>query len=102
MSAGRTRVRVPADVERPDRVLAGLTARQLAVLATAGVALWAAYVATRRVVPSTAFAAVALPLAGAALFVALGRVEGQAADRMLAAAWRQLRSPRRCRGSRKM
>ena len=40
------RVRVPADVERPDRVLAGLTARQLALLAVAAVALWAAYLAT--------------------------------------------------------
>ena len=95
MSSSRARVRVPADVERPDRVLAGLTARQLAVLAVAGVALWAAYSATRRVVPPAAFAAVALPLAGTSAFLALGRVEGLPAERALALAWRQLRSPRR-------
>ena len=55
--SGGGRVRVPADVERPDRILAGLTARQLAILATSGVALWAAYLATRHVVPVAAFAA---------------------------------------------
>src|SRR5918992_916659 len=30
--------RIPADIEREDRILAGLTARQVAILATAGVA----------------------------------------------------------------
>jgi len=36
------RVRIPADVDRPDKLLAGLTARQLAILAVAAVVLWAA------------------------------------------------------------
>ena len=35
----RGRVRIPADVERPDKLLAGLTARQLAILGVAAVAL---------------------------------------------------------------
>ena len=46
----RSRVRIPADVEREDRILAGLTARQLAILAVPAVVLWVAYEATRRVV----------------------------------------------------
>jgi PrgI family protein len=29
-------VRIPADVDRPDRILAGLTARQVAILAVTG------------------------------------------------------------------
>ena len=92
---GSGRVRIPADVGRPDRLLAGLTARQLAIVAVAGVALWAAYLATRHVVPLAGFAAVAVPVGGAATLLAVGRVEGQPADRLVAAAWRHLRAPRR-------
>jgi hypothetical protein len=53
----RSRVRIPADVERPDKLLAGLTARQLAILAVTAVALWAGYAATRQ--PSANIAATA-------------------------------------------
>lgn len=90
----RGRVRIPADVERPDRLLGNLTARQLAILGVAGVVLWAAYLATRHLVPLAAYAIVACPVAGVATLLAMGRVEGQPADRLLVAAWRQLRSPR--------
>ena len=89
------RVRVPADVERPDRILAGLTARQLAIVAVAAVVLWGGYVATRRVVPATAFGAVAVPIAALATLFALGKVEGVSADRFVLSAWRQRRQPRR-------
>ena len=89
------RVRIPADVGRPDKLLAGLTARQLAILAVAGVALWATYLATRHLVPVVGFAALAVPVAAVATLLAVGRVEGQPADRLVLAAWRQLRSPRR-------
>jgi hypothetical protein len=89
------RVRIPADVGRPDKLLAGLTARELAILAVAGVALWAAYLATRHLVPVVAFAAVAVPVGAVATMLAIGRVEGQPADRLVVAAWRQLRAPRR-------
>jgi hypothetical protein len=89
------RVRVPADVERPDRILGGLTARQLAIVAVAAVALWGGYVATRRVVPAAAFGALAVPIAALATLLALGKVEGVSADRFLLSAWRQHRSPRR-------
>ena len=50
-------MRIPADVERPDRLLANLTARQLAILGVAGVVLWATYTATRHVVPAAVFLA---------------------------------------------
>ncbi len=89
------RIRIPADVGRPDKLLGGLTARQLAILATSGVALWAAYLATRHVVPLAGFAALAVPVAAVATLLAMGRIEGQPADRLVVAAWRQLRSPRR-------
>ena len=100
MSAARPdsdggRVRVPADVDRPDRILAGLTARQLALLAVAAVMLWAAYEATRRFVPLPLFAVGAVPVAVAAVGLALGRVDGQPADRFAAAAVSHRRSARR-------
>ena len=89
------RVRIPADVDRPDKLLAGLTARQLAILAVAAVVLWAGYAATRHVVPPAAYGAVAVPVAAVAALLALGRMEGVPADRWVLAAWRQHRSPRR-------
>ncbi len=89
------RVRIPADVDRPDKLLAGLTARQLAILAVAAVALWAGYAATRHLVPPAAYGAVAVPFAAVAALLALGRVEGIPADRWVLAAWRHRRSPRR-------
>jgi hypothetical protein len=89
------RVRVPADVERPDKLMGGLTARQLAILALAAVVLWAGYAATRRLVPAAVYAAAAIPLAAAAVVLAVGRIEGTSADRYLLAALAHRRSPRR-------
>ena len=89
------RVRIPADVDRPDKLLAGLTARQLAILAVAAIALWAGYAATRHLVPPAAYGAVAIPVGAVAALLALGRMEGVSADRWVIAAWRHRRSPRR-------
>ena len=89
------RVRIPADVDRPDKLLAGLTARQLAILAVAAIALWVGYAATRHLVPPAAYGAVAVPVAAAAVLLALGRMEGVPADRWVIAAWQHRRSSRR-------
>ncbi len=89
------RVRIPADVDRPDKLLAGLTARQLAILAVAAIALWAGYAATRHVVPAAAYGAVAIPIGAVAALLALGRMEGAPADRWVIAAWQHRRSSRR-------
>jgi hypothetical protein len=43
-------VRIHADVDREDRLLADLTARQVAILAGTGALLWLAFMATRRLV----------------------------------------------------
>lgn len=99
MTAGhrddRHRVRIPADVERPDRILAGLTARQLAILGVAALILWAGYAATRHLIPVAAYGAAALPVAVIAALLAMGRLEGVAADRWVGFAWHHHRSPRR-------
>jgi hypothetical protein len=91
----RGRVRIPADVDRPDRILAGLTARQLAILAVGALVLWAGYVATRHLIPLPVYGAAALPVAAVVATLALGRMEGTPADRWLGAALRHRRGPRR-------
>ena len=91
----RGRIRIPADVERPDKLLAGLTARQLAILGVAAVILWAGYAATRHLIPAVAYGAAAIPLGAVAAMLALGRFEGVAADRWVSSAWRHHRAPHR-------
>src|SRR5205823_6548803 len=68
--------RVPADVEKPDKIVFGLTARQAAILGVTGLALWSAYQATHTLVPPALFAAVAIPIAGAAFAVVTVRRDG--------------------------
>ena len=88
-------VPVPADVDQPDKIVAGLTARQAAILAAAAAVLWLAWLATRRFTPLPVFAAAAAPFAVAAVVVTLGARDGLSADRWLAAGLRQARAPRR-------
>jgi len=88
-------VRIPADVDREDALLAGLSARQLAILGVAAVALWSLYAATRTVLPLPAFVALATPPALTAIALAVGRLDGMSADRLARAALRQWRSPHR-------
>ena len=66
-------VPIPSDVERPDKILAGLTARQVAIAAVAAVVIWAGFQATRHVMPLPAFAALASPVGLAAAALVIGR-----------------------------
>jgi hypothetical protein len=91
---GDDRVRIPA-VEVEDKILAGLTARQAAILAALGVVLWLAFLATRTLVPPAAFLGAAIPVAAVGVAVVLGKRDGLSLDRLLLAALRQARSPRR-------
>ena len=88
-------VPIPSDVERPDKILAGLTARQVAIAAVAAVIIWAGFQATRHVMPLPAFAALASPVGLAAIALVIGERDGLPLDRLLMAAWRQRRAPRR-------
>jgi hypothetical protein len=86
---------IPSDVEREDRILAGLTARQVAILAVAAVTLWLAYLATRTLIPLLVFAPFAFVFGSVAAVLALGRRDGLSLDRLLLAAIRQQRTPRK-------
>lgn len=88
-------VRIPADVDRPDRLVAGLTGRQLVILAAAGLVLVAMWAATRAWLPAPVFMVAAAPTASAAVVLAIGRRDGLPADRLALAALRHVRSNRR-------
>ncbi|MFJ9179395.1 PrgI family protein [Streptomyces sp. NPDC102360] len=87
-------MRIPADVDREDTVLANLTARQLLLLSVTGVLLYGLWALSRTVVPVAVFAVIALPVGGAAALLALGQRDGLSLDRLVLAAIRQGASPR--------
>jgi len=89
------RVRIPADTGQPDRILAGLTARQLGILVMAGLPAGLLFLATRPLLPLPVAAGLAAPplLVGVAL--ALGRRDGVSLDRLALAAVAQRLGPRR-------
>lgn len=89
-------VKIPADIDRDDRLVANLTARQLAILAVTAVGLYGAWAATRALVPLPLFLAIALPVGVVAASVALGQRDGVSLDRLLMAALRHQLAPSRC------
>jgi hypothetical protein len=87
--------RIPSDVERPDKIVFGLTARQVVILTVAGLLIYSAWTALATVVQPLVFAACALPFAAGAFFLAIARRDGLPLDVWLLAAWRHHRSPHR-------
>jgi hypothetical protein len=82
---------IPADLDTPDRVLYGLTVRQVAILAAAATVLWLAF----QILPHAVVGVAAVPVAALAAAVALGRRDGISMDRWLAAAITAAWAPRR-------
>jgi hypothetical protein len=84
---------IPADVDREDRLVANLTARQVLILTVTGLLLYGAWTVTRPVLPTAVFLLLALPFGAAAAVVALGSRDGVSLDRLLVAAVRQRLQP---------
>lgn len=76
-------VRIPADVDREDVLLAGMTARQLAIVSAGALVLAGVWAAGKSLVPAPLFLALAAPVAAVVAVVALGRVDGVSGDRLL-------------------
>lgn len=91
----RVRTVIPADIDREDRLLAGLTARQLAILAVAAVAAWGVLLAATPLLPLSVAVVLAAPIAALGGVLALGRRDGLPADRLAVAALQQRRTPHR-------
>ncbi|WP_107076211.1 PrgI family protein [Micromonospora sp. MH33] len=89
------RARVPADIERPDRIAFGMSGRQLVILAVTGLLLYAAWTAVATLVHPLVFLAGAMPPAAGAFLLAVGRRDGVSLDAWVLAALRHRRSPRR-------
>lgn len=86
-------VKIPADVDREDRVVGPLTARQLLILGVTGIVLYGVYTITREFVPLAVFLIVAIPIGVTAAFLALGQRDGITLDQLVLAALRQRMSP---------
>jgi hypothetical protein len=85
---------IPADVDTPDKIVYGLTARQLAVLAVAGVIGYGIVQAVGTLLPQPVLIAILTPVAGAAVVLALGRRDGLSMDVWLLSAVRYTRRPK--------
>ncbi|MBF6456043.1 MULTISPECIES: PrgI family protein [Nocardia] len=90
-----TPVRIPADVDRPDRLIGPFTARQLSVLAVTALLLYLVWTATREVIPPAVFVAAAVPVGAVVAALVLATRDGLSADRLLLAALRHRLRPRR-------
>jgi PrgI family protein len=88
-------VRIPADLDRPDRILLGLSARQLLILAIGGLAAWAIEALGEPLVGLAAAVILAAPLALAGVGLALGWRDGLSLDRLVLAGLGWWRHPRR-------
>ena len=86
---------IPADVDTPDKIVYGLTARQLAILAVAGVLVYGLFKTVGPMLPQPVLIAVLIPIVGAAVVLALGRRDGLSMDQWLLAAIRHTREAKR-------
>ncbi|GAA1884243.1 PrgI family protein [Asanoa iriomotensis] len=88
------RARIPADVDQPDKIIYGLTARQLAIVAVAVAIAYGLFKILGPLLPQPILIAIMVPLGGAAIVLALGRRDGLALDLWLLSAIRQSRAPK--------
>ncbi|MBF6518592.1 PrgI family protein [Nocardia cyriacigeorgica] len=87
-------IRIPSDVDRRDRVVGPFTARQLAILAATGMALYLAFTATRQLIAPMVFVAATVPIATVVAVLVLTTRDGLTADRLLLAGIRYRLRPR--------
>jgi hypothetical protein len=92
---GLWRVRVPADLDRPDPILAGLSARQLAILAGFGLAAWTLANIAEPLPGFPAATVVVAPLLLAGITLGLGWRDGRPLDQLALAALAWCWQPRR-------
>lgn len=87
--------RIPADVDRRDKLIGPFTARQLAILAVTALALYAAWLFTRTLIASPVFVAAAVPIGALMTGLVLTSRDGLSGDQLLVAAIRHRARPHR-------
>lgn len=86
--------KIPADVDQPDKIVYGLDARQVVILAGTGlVAAWV-YLMASPWMPLPVLAAVLVPIVAGGIVVTLARRDGMSLDRFVLAALAHLRTPK--------
>ncbi|CAL9330025.1 hypothetical protein SUDANB121_00062 [Nocardiopsis dassonvillei] len=88
------RGRIPADIDRPEPILFGLTARQCLIIAPALAGAWGIYLLFRGHVPWWAIMAVLIPFLGVVVALALSERDGRGLERVVASALAWLRAPK--------
>lgn len=91
--------RIPADIDREDRILAGFTARQLGILGLAGLILAVIWSAGLERIPLPVLVGVSIPIAAASFGIAVGRRDGLSLQAWLVAALRFAASPKAFTGA---
>ena len=86
--------KMAADVDAPDKILYGLTFRQLAVLAVTAVVLYTAWEGLHAYVPVPILLAAGAVIGGLVFALVISRRDGLPMDAWLLAALRQARQPR--------
>src|SRR2546421_10681970 len=87
------RARPPVDVEKKDVILFGFTFRQVVILAVAGLIIYTAWTALAKVVHPLVFLIAAIPVAGSAFVLSVGRRDGNPLDAWLGHAIRHRPAP---------
>ncbi len=87
-------IRIPADVDQPDKIVWGFTARQVAILAATAGLVYLGYTTVGEHIPIAAFAGLALPITVAGILLAVGKRDGLSLDRFVLAAIRHHRAPK--------
>ncbi|MFI0354219.1 PrgI family protein [Actinomadura sp. 9N407] len=86
--------KIPADVDRPDKILYGLTARQLAILAATGFAAMGLFIAAEGRLPFPLLVGLVLPIVAAGAVLAVARRDGMSLDRLALAALSHAQFPK--------
>lgn len=89
-----TKTKIPADIDQPDRIFAGLTLRQLAILSLDVLVIWVLYKAVGERISLNLFAPLAGVVAAPGLVVAMTRPDGLPFEKFMVAGVRAMFSPR--------
>jgi hypothetical protein len=92
MNANSNEVWVPADLDIADKILFGLTFRQVVLLAPIGLGLLGAWRSLTATVPLPLLAAATVPIAAIAFALATVRKDGAGLDQLI---WNALKTPKR-------
>lgn len=95
VGGGGVKARIPADVDMADRIFAGLSLKQLAIIALHGLAIWLLYQTVGSRFHAAVFMALAIPIGVAGFLLATASHNGTPLDKVLISAAKFLRTPKK-------